>query len=82
MWVFSKSSDNTTAGMGSLQTQKMATGPMFQKKKKKNADLPRSLALRPEAKEEKEMRAGRRVTDGRESDRDQSRDLPCKRRSL
>lgn len=35
MWVFSKSSDNTTAGMGSLQTQKMATGPMFQKKKKK-----------------------------------------------
>lgn len=34
MWVFSKSSDNTTAGMGSLQTQKMAAGPMFQKKKK------------------------------------------------
>ena len=40
----------------------MATGPMFQEKKKKIADLPGSLALRPGAKEEKEM-----WTDGREA---------------
>ena len=70
----------TAASMGSLQTQKTATGPLFQGER--NADLPGSLAPRPGAKEEKEMRAGRRVTNGRESDRDQSRDPPLKRRSL